>query len=114
MTAGLRPIGVTITAGDSAHREDYGSGWRVSELALVSRLQALLHAGGLKIAKSLPEATNLATELQAFRATITAAGAATFGARAGAHDDLVLALAIGVWWTARREKDRTVIRELRL
>lgn len=108
--AGLEPVGISITAGDSEHREADRSGWRVSKLALVSRLQALLHAGELKIAKSLPEALALAAELQDFRATISESGTATFGARSGRHDDLVLALACACWWAARSNQNEVTIR----
>jgi hypothetical protein len=64
---------------------------------LVSRLQALLHEGRLKILKDLPEAETLVRELQDFRVEYTAAGHLTFNARSGKHDDLVLALAIAAW-----------------
>lgn len=99
--AGLRPIGVTITAGDSEHRDpDGSSNYRVAKILLVSRLQSLLHAGTLGIAKGLPEAKTLVSELQDFRASISETGYASFGARVGKHDDLVLALAIALWWLA--------------
>jgi hypothetical protein len=65
---------------------------------LVSRLQAHFHSNDLKIARALPEAAVLAAELQDFRASISEAGYASFGARVGKHDDLVLALAIARWW----------------
>jgi hypothetical protein len=75
----------------------------------VSRLQALLHAGELKIAKSLTEAPALAAELQDFRATISESGNA-HSARAAAHDDLVLALACETRWAARNEGNEVTIR----
>lgn len=53
----------------------------------VNRLQALLHAGELRIAKSLLEAAALVAGLQHFGATISKAGYATLGAPAGKHDD---------------------------
>jgi hypothetical protein len=102
--AGLRPIGVTITAGDKEVR-DYVNGcqeWRVAKLLLVSQLQACLNEGTLRIAKGLSEARALAEELGDFRANISEAGYTRFGAREGAHDDLVLAVAIGNWWACRQ------------
>jgi hypothetical protein len=96
--AGLRPIGVTITAGDKESRvPGVYPEWRVSKLQLVSRLQALLNFGELKIAKGLSEARAFVTELQDFRATISESGYTRFGAREGQHDDLVLSVAIGAW-----------------
>jgi hypothetical protein len=93
--AGISPLGVLITAGTA---ETYdGAICSVPKLTLVSRLQALLHEGRLKIQKELPEAETLVRELQEFRVEFTAAGHLTFNARSGKHDDLVLALAIAVW-----------------
>ncbi|HSM19780.1 MAG TPA: hypothetical protein VK844_05370, partial [Hyphomicrobiales bacterium] len=64
------------------------------------RLQAMLHSGELKIAEALPEAPALVKELQDFRVSFTGAGHAIFNARTGAHDDLVLAVAIAAWHSA--------------
>jgi hypothetical protein len=105
--AGLRPIGVTITAGDSATRTEQRD-WRVAKLLLVGRLQAALHAGDLRVASGLAEAATLVAELQDFRGTITETGYARFGARDGAHDDLVLAVGIGVWWAGQQQREPTV------
>lgn len=98
MFAGRRLLrmaqGVVITGG----REVSGNraGWSVPKGELVSKLQALLHSGDLRIAASLPDAAVLARELQDFRVRFTEAGNATFNAREGAHDDLVLALALAL------------------
>jgi hypothetical protein len=93
--SGISPVGVLITAG-TAEAHD-GIICSVPKLVLVSRLQALLHEGRLKILKDLPEAETLVRELQDFRVEYTAAGHLTFNARSGKHDDLVLALAIAAW-----------------
>jgi hypothetical protein len=92
---GVSPIGVTITAGEAISHE--GLVWRVPKIILISRIQALLHDGRLKIHKDLPDAAALVAELQDFRADVTDSGYWKFGARAGKHDDLVLALAIALW-----------------
>lgn len=93
--SGISPLGVLITAGTT----ETGAGpiCSVAKLTLVSRLQALLHEGRLKILRELAEAETLVRELQDFRVEFTAAGHLTFNARSGKHDDLVLALAIAVW-----------------
>ena len=90
---GLRPVKVSITAGDNETLNEQGI-WHVAKLLLVSTVQALLHDGRLQIQKDLPEAPILKLELEDFRATVTDSGRWTFGARSGAHDDLVLALAL--------------------
>ena len=91
--------GVVITGGRDTTR--HGAGWSVPKGELVSKLQALLHAGELRIAASLPDAATLMRELQDFRVRFTDAGNATFNAREGAHDDLVLAVALAVFGLCR-------------
>ena len=98
LAAGLSPIGVMITAG-TAQSED-GRFLHVPKMLLISRLQALLHEGRLKIQKSLPEASVLMGELLDYRIQYTSAGHLTFNAREGRHDDLVLALAIACYRAA--------------
>jgi hypothetical protein len=78
------------------------AGWSAPKVELVSKLQALLHAGQLKISRAMPEAAVLVRELQDFRVRYTDAGNATFNAREGAHDHLVLALALAVFGLSRR------------
>lgn len=50
-------LGVVITGGRDTTR--HGAGWSVPKGELVSKLQALLHAGELRIAASLPDAAVL-------------------------------------------------------
>jgi hypothetical protein len=89
------PIGGRSTAGDAVTSE--GMIYRVPKVVLISRVQALLHDGRLKIHKGLPDAPALVAELQDFRAEVTDSGYWKFGARSGRHDDLVLAVAIALW-----------------
>jgi len=108
--ASMKPIGITITAGDKWS----GSGreFRVPKLLLVSRLQRDFHEGNLKIAKSLPEAQVLANELQDFKVSYSPnTGHARFGAREGRHDDLVLALAIACWFDDHRSRNAITVSE---
>ena len=98
---GLRPVRVTITAGGEETVDDRGI-HHVAKMILVSQVQALLHDGRLQIQKDLADAPVLRAELEDFRAAVTDSGRWTFGARAGAHDDLVLALALAVWRANKR------------
>ncbi|MEP7081903.1 MAG: hypothetical protein ABI841_02880 [Chloroflexota bacterium] len=92
------PVAVTITAGLEA------TGWHVPKRDLVSRLQALLQTGALRIAEGLPLGDVLERELLAFRAKLTAAGNDKYEAlREGDHDDLVLALALSCWHRGQGE-----------
>ncbi|MCI4567206.1 hypothetical protein [Lysobacter sp. CFH 32150] len=93
--------GIVITGGRETSA--IPAGWSVPKVELVSKLQALLHSGLLKIPRSLPDAKVLTRELQDFRVRYTDAGNAVFNAREGAHDDLVLALALAVFGLSRPE-----------
>jgi hypothetical protein len=93
---GFSPTGVTITAGDSIVREG-GNIFRVPKLTLVSRMQACLHSGALKIQKNLADAPALIRELQDMRANFSDHGHLQISARVGRHDDLCLALAISLF-----------------
>ena len=101
--AGLAPIPVSIHGGDEV---SYGATgvWRVPKRDLVATLQVLLQTGRLKIADGLAEGPALAQEMLAFRVRIDArSGHDTFGNdwRENPHDDLVLAVALAVWYGER-------------
>jgi hypothetical protein len=90
---------ITITAGtETTHN---GDDWHVPKIALVSALDARLNTGELKIAEALSESPALREELKEFRRHVSDAGRSTYAARAGAHDDLVLAVAMTVFWATR-------------
>ena len=95
--SGLSPVAVTITAGEAVTRD--GAAYRVPKRDLASVLQVLLQCERLKIADAIPEARLLVQEMLAFRVKITANAQDTYGAwRGGAHDDLVLAVALACWY----------------
>jgi hypothetical protein len=102
--AGLEPLRVTITAGESQSGSTGGKRWHVAKSLLISHLDARLHVGELRFAASLTEAGAMQEELKDFRRKVSAAGRATFEARVGKHDDLVLAVAIGLWALVGRPK----------
>lgn len=103
---GLRPVPVTITGGDKVTFEN---GWRVPKRDLVGAVQVLLQTDRIKFAEKIPEVPTLVRELLAFRVKIdplTAHDSYGAGAwREGAHDDLVLAVAIAAWWARRSAPD---------
>ena len=68
---------------------------------LISTVDALLHRGVLRFAAALSEAGAMREELKDFRRKLSDAGRATYAARTGTHDDMVLALAISAWWLKR-------------
>jgi hypothetical protein len=92
---GITPTGISITSGSQVKFD--GNVVSVPKLSLISRLQALLHEGRLRIHREIPDAPALVRELQDYRVEFTDSGKLTFNARSGRHDDLVLALAIAVF-----------------
>lgn len=95
---GRRAVPVTITASGSPTLADDGY-WHVSKVDLVGAVQATISTSRLKIAESLADVEVLTGELQGFQYKFTAAGNTVFGTwRENAHDDLVLAVALGTWW----------------
>lgn len=109
-TNGLRPIRLQITAGAEETQE--GRIHRVAKTILISRLEAAMHAKELHVAAALTEAEALRDELKDFQRHVTASGANTWSARAGKHDDIVLAVSYGIWWAT--SGPRTEKRELRI
>ena len=107
-TAGLRPVRVAITAGVDAVKQDTLR-WSVAKSLLISGVDARLHSGELRFAAELGEAHTLAEEMKDFRRHVGAAGRATYQARTGRHDDLVLAVAIALWWATERRKHRVIV-----
>jgi hypothetical protein len=108
---GLRPIRLQITAGSEETQE--GRIHRVAKTILISRLEAAMHSGELHVAAALTEAEALREELKDFQRHVTASGANTWSARAGKHDDIVLAVSYGVWWcTSRPQVTRTPFPEI--
>lgn len=81
---------VTFAYGD---RYDRRAG-RVGKAYLVSRLQALLQTGRIKLPRT-PEAERLAEELMDYEIRVEKDGGDRSGAfRVGAHDDVVTALGL--------------------
>jgi predicted RNase H-like nuclease len=111
--AGLRAVRVSITAGTEVTKQDQRR-WSVAKSILISGgVDARLHSGELRFAAELGEAHALAEELKDFRRHLTAAGRATYQARTGKHDDLVLAVAIALWWAVERRRHQMYIGPLR-
>jgi catechol 2,3-dioxygenase-like lactoylglutathione lyase family enzyme len=95
-------VPVTITGGDQAQHA--GRTWRVPKRDLVIGLQVMLETGALRIAADLREGETFVKELTNMRVKVSASGRESFAAwREGAHDDLVLAVALACWRSRRRD-----------
>lgn len=88
-------VPVSIHGGEDTHRD--GGGWSVPKRDLVAVVQVALQTRRLRIAPGLLEASTLTSELQDYRVQISTSGHDSYGAREGAHDDLLLALCCAVW-----------------
>lgn len=96
-----RIVPVLITSGAHAHLDEFGY-WLVPKKELVGAVQVGLQSRTLKIAAALDHAKTLLHELTQFQAKITDAANVVTGAwREGQHDDLVLALALALWYVPR-------------
>ena len=109
---GIAHTGVTITGGNAVAVETEPGFWSVPKVTLVSSVLTLLNADRLHIAEDLAEAKVLGAEFQAFHGNHTDTGAWRFGARAGSHDDLILALSLACW-RAHDSRSIKTIRYLR-
>lgn len=69
----------------------------VAKTELVGTLQVLLQTRRLQIASDLPDAKLLARELENYRPKVVLAPTEVTQWRNGAHDDLILAVALAAW-----------------
>jgi hypothetical protein len=102
-----RLVPITITAGQAVTQVEEQTGrtkhvgFHVPKRDLVGTLAVMLQSARLRVAQDLPDAQLLVQELLNFRVTISPSGRDSYGAgdewREGAHDDLVLAVALAAW-----------------
>jgi len=91
-----RPLPVVFTGGE---RETFSvDRWHVPKRDLMQGLAVLLEGGGLQVEPRLLEGEALRREV---RWEISDSGRDLFGGEKE-HDDLVMAVALGVWWGRRR------------
>ena len=102
---GLRPHAVTITAGETWTRKNMEL--HVAKVQLVSTLIAATQEGRVKFAPDIPLKDVISEEIAAFQPRRTATGLLAYEGADGVHDDLVLALAMGVWQQSNRRRDAT-------
>jgi len=107
--AGLGPrlTTISITAGGTVTA--LGNSLGVPKRDLVATLQVAFQSKRLKIASSLRLADAFVAEMLAFRVKLSAEGRDSYGAEAGMHDDLVLAVGVALW---HAEWERTTARRL--
>jgi hypothetical protein len=102
-----RLVPVTITGGGEP---SWGKvGMSISKRDLISNLLILLEGGRLALAPGIPALGEFINEAAGFQVKLTAAGHDVYGAwREGAHDDLVLSVALAAFVAERRGPRRKV------
>lgn len=99
---GISVVPIMITGGEKELFDPELGGWKVPKRILISNLQVLLQNGQLKFAKGMMHSKNLIDELLNFKIKVNAHGNDTYAAwRESEHDDLVLSLALAVWYAVR-------------
>lgn len=95
--AGLDPVPISITGGDAVTRD--GAYWRVPKRDIVTATQVFQQRRRLRVAPGLKDAATLTDEMQNFKYKLTATAHDVYGVwREGKHDDLVLAVALPLWY----------------
>jgi hypothetical protein len=93
-------VPVTITGGERVRWDD--AGVHVPKRELASAVQRGLQEGRIRIPRNHPMAQALTEELTGFRVKVSLSGKDSYGAgedwRSAAHDDLVLSLALAIWF----------------
>jgi hypothetical protein len=102
---GLRPVAITITGGHST--SGLGAHLHVPKRALIATLVALFEAGRVGIAAGIPNSAELIEELLNVQVKINRrTRQESYGAKGKQrHDDLVLALALAVWYGEKAHAD---------
>ena len=106
--SGTKPISVYFTGGDQTHQD--GRDFRVPKSTLINNLIAKIDCGELTAAEGLPDREAFEDELQAFRRKTGVGGRVSYDAQAGHHDDLLIAVALAVWWASRPRSQQRMIR----
>jgi hypothetical protein len=106
---GLAPRLVLLTGSDTVNQQPQGV-VTVGKPWMVGRMQVLLQSNRLHLPRTV-EAGILVKELHDYRIEVNAHAHASFNAKAGAHDDLVIALGLscGIEQFASRATSRSYI-----
>ena len=93
---------VSIHGGGAVGRLDDGT-LSVPKRDLVASLVVRFEQASLLIPRRMRHADTLEKEATSFQMKLSASGHDTYNARSGEHDDLLLAVALPVWWHRRQE-----------
>lgn len=98
----IEVVPVVITGGNAETFDEMTAAWHIPKKVLISNLLLLFGNRSIKISDGLKDKKVIMDELANFKMKITAKGNDTYEAwREGDHDDLVLSLALGCWYSER-------------
>lgn len=104
----VKPVGVTITGGTAITDDD--AGYNVPKRDLVTTLAAAFQQRRIEISQDLKLASRFKQQLLKFTAKITRNRNMTFEALTEEdHDDLVIAVALAVWYLEKINGHRVVV-----
>jgi hypothetical protein len=96
---GLVPIGITLTSGRTRTKTPTDHG---AKKDIVSILQVLLETERFEYTSKLRLSGEFEKQMEGFRVKLNQRGAASYGADTeGTHDDLVISVALPVWYAER-------------
>ncbi len=93
---GVPVVAVTITAGEAITRQ--GPIIHVGKARMIGKFLGAFDAGKVHVNPNMPIWPKVEHEMLSFRAEMSAQGRAKFEAEEGEHDDMLFALAQGVWY----------------
>ena len=108
VAGGLRPIQVSLTAGDVMNKPEPGK-VNLPKKDMVASITKVIQERRLKVVKGCENAALFRTELKNFQLKVSASGHNTYNAAPGSHDDSITAIGLCLWYAARM--GRTTIRE---
>jgi hypothetical protein len=93
---GIRPKAITITTGEAYSR--VGAEYHVGKARLIGKFLGAFDAGKVHVNPNMPIWPQVEREMLSFRAEMSSQGRVKMEAAPGEHDDLLLALAMAVWY----------------
>ena len=97
----LAPIPIVIVSGHTVNARENG-GYNVPKREIVTSLQAIMHSRRLMIAAGLPHLEDLRKQMLSFKMKQRDTGSLGFeAATERTHDDIVMSLAVNVWYLER-------------
>ena len=96
VAGGLRPIQVSLTAGDMLNEPEPGK-VNLPKRDMVASITKIIQERRIKVARGCENAPLFRKELKAFQLKVSASGHNTYNAAQGSHDDTITAVGLCLW-----------------